>query len=365
MKETQTRSWAELDQVALRHNYQYLRSLAPNSRFLGLCKANAYGHDVSLIAPMLEAWGADMLAVATVEEGAELRKLGITCPILLLGNCPQGQIPHAVSLELTATIHHLEQGYFFQEVGKAQGKRISVHIKVDTGMGRLGFSCGNLPKVQEDIHRLLSLEFLQVEGLFSHFSSSEDPSREGYTQGQVEKFEILRQEFQGLIPLFHLANSGGVLYQPASHLDMIRPGIALYGYSPDGQAHPALQPVLQLKSRIAHLRPGKKGEEISYGGTAVLTRDSTLALLPLGYGDGYPRQCSGKMYVKIQGVPCPIVGNICMDMMMVDVTDVDTFVGDVATVYGEDLLLQCAQVSQNISYALLCQLTPRIPRMWA
>lgn len=363
----QERSWAEINLNHLAHNYHYLRQLAPKSKFLGLCKSNGYGHGSELIAKNLEELGADMLAVATIREGVTLRESGIKLPILVLGDSPISLIPLLFQYKLTQTIHSMEQAQQLRIQGKKENQQLSVHIKVDTGMARLGF----LSEEKDKILQLFQWNEFYVEGLYTHFAQSEakDDNSLYYTKNQFNLFKSICSFIEDnnyKIPIRHCANSGATLFHPDTHLDMIRPGIALYGYSPDGKENTNLQPVLELYSRIASLRFMKKNTAIGYGSTHILEKDSYIAVLPLGYGDGFPRSFSNKLTIKIHNTPCPVVGRLCMDLTMIDVTAVKGFVkiGDIATIYKEqELLEEAAKLSGTISYELLCQLTERIPRI--
>jgi len=363
------RTWAEIDLDALAHNYRLLRDLAPDSKFLGLVKANAYGHGAVPIAKKLQNLGADMLAVACLDEAVELRQAGITIPILCLGQTPPALAGELLEYNVTQTVGDLETGKALSAAAVKAGKTLTIHVKLDTGMGRLGFVWGEWDNsgVLADMAALCALPGLEAEGLFTHFSDA-DESKE-YTLRQKRRLEeaigALRRaghEFK----ICHCAASAAVLNYPYSSMDMIRPGIALYGYCPaPGMDNPGLKPVMTVKSRIAAVRTLPAGSCISYGRTATLDRISRLAVVPIGYGDGYPRVLSNRIHMLIHGVPCPIVGRICMDMCMVDVTDLpDVRAGDVAWVYGSGLTNRAAEQAGTITYELLCQLTPRVPRVY-
>ena len=363
------RTWAEIDLDTLAHNYHLLRSLAPDARFLGLVKANAYGHGAVPVGRKLERLGADMLAVACLDEAAELRKAGISIPILCLGQTPAELAPELLEYDVTQMVGDLETGRALSAAAVEAGKTLTIHVKVDTGMGRLGFiwTEGQEKTACRDILALCALPGLKAEGIFTHFSDA-DGSLE-YTRSQNQKFEdaveTLRRagrEFK----ICHCAASAAVLNYPYTSMDMIRPGIALYGYVPDPSVEdPGLKPVMTVKSRIAVVRDLPAGAKISYGCTATLERDSKVAVLPMGYGDGLPRVLSNKLEVLIGDKLSPILGRICMDMCMVDVTDAPGVkAGDVATVYGPGLTDWAAQLAGTIPYELLCQLTPRVPRLY-
>lgn len=368
------RTCAEVDLDALAHNYHTLRAMTPaGCKFLGLVKANAYGHGAVPVARKLQELGADMLAVATVDEGEELRRGGITLPILCLGQTPPQLAGRLLEWDITQTVEDLETGRALSEAAQAAGKTLKIHVKLDTGMSRLGFlwrAGEDNTALLEDIQALCALPGLEAEGMFTHFADAD--GNEGYTMAQLEKFLDAKKalEARGVtFKICHCGASAAVLQYPCTHMDMIRPGIVLYGYYPDprleGLDGPGLRPVMTVKSRIAAVRSLPAGTCVSYGCTATLERDSRLAVVPIGYGDGYPRQLSNQMVMEIHGVLCPIVGRICMDMCMVDVTDLPQVqAGDVATVYGPGLTERAAQLCGTIVYELLCDVSPRVSRVY-
>lgn len=368
------RTWAEVDLDALAHNYHTLRALArEDCKFLGVVKANAYGHGAPQIAAKLEALGADMLAVACVTEAAQLREAGITLPLLCLGNTLPEYAPLLLEYHVTQTVGDLETGRALSVLAQAAGTTLDIHIKLDTGMSRLGFFWsreGQNDQVLEELIALCQLPNLNIQGMFTHFSDAD--GSEAYTMEQLTRFleakDALAQ--RGISPtLLHCGASAAALKFPCTHMNMIRPGISLYGYYPasdmDFLTETPLRPVMTLKSRVVAVRRLPAGTSISYGRTAQLPRDSTLAVLPIGYGDGLPRGLSNRAQVRIHGTLCPIVGRICMDMCMIDVTDLPQVQpGDVALLYDGPLTERAAELQNTIVYELLCQLTPRIPRLY-
>ena len=359
------RTWAEVDLDALAHNYRLLRGLAPDSRFLGLVKANAYGHGAVPVAKKLESLGADMLAAACLDEAVELRRAGIAIPILCLGQTPVEYASDLLEYDVTQTVGDLETGKALSEAAVKAGKTLKIHVKVDTGMGRLGFVG---PALNKEIRALCALPGLEAEGIFTHFANADGD--ETYTKRQDDAFvcainELYHEDRLNFI-IYHCAASAAVLNYPWMSMGMIRPGIALYGYVPDPSVKdPGLMPVMTVKSRIAAVRALPAGAKISYGCTATLERDSKVAVLPMGYGDGLPRCLSNKLEVLIGDKLCPVLGRICMDMCMIDVTDAPGVkAGDVAQVYGPGLTDWAAQLAGTIPYELLCQLTPRVPRCY-
>ena len=370
----QMRTWAEIDLDALVHNYHALRAMLPeHCRFLGLVKANGYGHGAVPIARKLEELGTDMLAVACLDEAEELRSAGITRPILCLGNTSPQWVEELLAADVTQTVEDLETAGAFSQAAFEQGKKLKVHVKLDTGMSRLGFYWdpkGDNEELLDQIQALCALPGLEVEGLFTHFAAAD--GSEAYTMDQLTRYLDVKQALaeRGVtFAIYHCGASAAVLNYPCTHMDMGRPGIALYGFYPErdmeGLDGPGLKPVMQVKSRITAVRALPAGTPVSYGCTATLKRDSRLAVVPIGYGDGYPRALSDRMVMKINGSLCPIVGRICMDMCMVDVTDhPDVKAGDVAVVYDGELLWQAADLSGTIVYELLCDVSPRVPRVY-
>ena len=370
------RTWAEVDLDALAHNYRLLRGLAPGAKFLGLVKADAYGHGAAPIAKKLQELGADMLAAACLDEAIALRESGIALPILCLGQTPPELAGELLAYDITQTVGDLETGEALSAAAVAAGKTLKIHVKVDTGMGRLGFVYyedddeAALERAGKEIESLCALPGLEPEGIFTHFANAD--GSEAYTKNQCARiYDVFGELWErGLhqFKIYHCAASAAVLNYSWTkvYMNMIRPGIALYGYVPDPSVRdPGLKPVMTVKSRIAAVRALPAGAKISYGCTAALERDSKIAVLPIGYGDGLPRCLSNKLEVLIEDKLCPVLGRICMDMCMVDVTGLpEVRAGDIAVVYGPGLTQRAAQLAGTIPYELLCQLTPRVPRLY-
>ena len=307
--------------------------------------------------------------MACLAEAEELRKGGITLPILCLGQTPPQQTPRLLELGVTQTVGDLESGQALSAAAQTAGGVLDIHLKVDTGMGRLGFvwAEGHEEAALTDMLAVCALPGLRVRGLFTHFSDAD--GSEEYTALQTQRFqqakdELIRHSVE--IEICHCAASAAVLHYPCAHFDLIRPGIALYGHSPDGEDDwPGLVPVMTVKSRIAAVRDMPAGSYVSYGRTARLERDSRLAVVPIGYGDGYPRCLSNRMAMRINGALCPVVGRVCMDMCMVDVTDLPGVrPGDTAVVYDGPLFRRAADLAGTIIYELLTSLSPRVPRVY-
>ena len=371
------RTWAEVDFDKLAHNYHALRGLAPaGTKYLGLVKADAYGHGAVPVAKKLEELGADYLGVACLDEAIEVREAGVKTPILILGCTSSIYAAELVKYNITQACYDLEYAKELSAGAQKAGGTITVHIQCDTGMTRLGFMCheDTMEKSASEIIEAVKLPGLKAEGIFTHFSDSD--GSEEYTMLQFGRFQDIIQRVRDLgyeFEIRHCANSAATLLYPATYLDMIRPGIVQFGHFPDAKMDHALcdlVPVLELKSRVATVRDVPANTPVSYGRTNTLTRPSRLAVIPVGYGDGFCRGFSNKLTVLINGKKLPIVGRICMDMCMVDVTDApDVKEGDVAILYGSDGTSDQpvevgAEIMNTISYELLCVLTKRIPRIY-
>ena len=360
------RTWAEVDFDKLAHNYHALRGLAPaGTKYLGLVKADAYGHGAVPVAKKLEELGADYLGVACLDEAIEVREAGVKTPILILGCTSSIYAAELVKYNITQACYDLEYAKELSAGAQKAGGTITVHIQCDTGMTRLGFMCheDTMEKSASEIIEAVKLPGLKAEGIFTHFSDSD--GSEEYTMLQFGRFQDIIQRVRDLgyeFEIRHCANSAATLLYPATYLDMIRPGIVQFGHFPDAKMDHALcdlVPVLELKSRVATVRDVPANTPVSYGRTNTLTRPSRLAVIPVGYGDGFCRGFSNKLTVLINGKKLPIVGRICMDMCMVDVTDApDVKEGDVAILYGSDgtndqPVEAGAEIMNTISYELL------------
>ena len=368
-----TRTWAEISLGNLEHNYRALRACAPDSRFVGTVKANAYGHGAVPVARRLVGLGTDYLAVAGLDEAAELRQAGIRAPILILGPTPEEYAGELLEYDLTQAVQDLPYARALSQAAAAADKPLKIHVKADTGMSRLGFVCGEeqAEHTAEEIAQVCALPGLEAEGLFTHFANADGD--EGYTMEQLTRFLDLSDKLSGRgisFAIRHCAASAALLNYPCTHLDMVRPGIALYGHYPDpsceGLDGPGLLPVMTLKTRIAAVRELPAGACVSYGCTHTLARPSRLAVLPIGYADGLNRLLSNRGEVLIGGRRVPILGRVCTDMCMADVTDLSAVsAGDEVTVFGPDLPLEeKSAVVGTIQHELLCGVSRRVPRVY-
>ncbi len=374
MEQKTKRTWAEIDLSNLEHNYRALRGMLPRGcRFLGVVKADAYGHGVIPVAQKLEELGAEYLAVACLDEAVELREYGIKGPILILGPTPVEFAAELLRYDLTQTVQDADAAAVLSQAAVEADKILKVHVKTDTGMSRLGFLCDedHLDGAAEEIARLCALPGLHAEGIFTHFANADGD--EAYSMRQLTRFFDLLDKLSAKNVKFeirHCAASAAVLNYPCTHLDMVRPGIALYGHYPDPSCEdldgPGLLPVMTVKTRIVALRDLPTGTCVSYGCTHTLERPSRIAVLPVGYADGLERLLSNRAEMLIAGRHVPVLGRVCMDMCMVDVTDLpEVKVGDVVTVFGPELPLEeKTDAIGTISYEMLCGVSRRVPRVY-
>jgi alanine racemase len=365
----QQRAWVEIDHNALAHNVRQLSSLlAPQTALMAVVKADGYGHGAIEVTKTVLANGATWLAVATVPEGVELREAGITAPILLLGaaNSP-AQIRQIAQWQLQPTIVSIAQAQQFQN---HLSQPIPVHLKIDTGMSRLGT---NWQEAKDYCQAVQALSQLQITSIYSHLASA-DELDETVLKQQHQRFEIAIAAIRPLftkMPLLHLANSAGLLVNSNLHYDIVRPGLALYGYTP--APHLAdkidLRPALSVQARITQIKQLPAGTGVSYGHHFVTDRDTLLAVIGIGYADGVPRLLSQKLEVLIQGQRVPQIGNITMDQIMLDITGLDQIqVGDAVTLLGKNGTDQItaddlANTLGTISWEILCAFKHRLPRL--
>ena len=345
-------------------------ALPPRVQVIAVVKADAYGHGAVPVARKLEELRAEYLAVACLAEARELREAGGLTPILLLGYTPTDCAEELLHYGLTQTVYDLESARAFSAAAQAAGRRLRIHVKADTGMSRLGWLCdeGHRTEAADAIAAVCALPGLEVEGIYTHFANADGD--EAYTMGQFTRFLELLSELEGrgiTFPIRHCAASAAVLKYPCTHLDMVRPGVALYGHYPDpsceGLDGVGLRPVMALKTRVASVKAVPAGTPVSYGCTHVLERDAELAALTVGYADGLPRLCSDQLEVLIRGQRAPIVGRVCMDMCMADATGLGAAPGDEVELFGEHLPVEgAAALAGTIQYELLCAVSPRVPR---
>ena len=359
--------WADVDLDALEHNVRELKRQACGALLMAIVKANAYGHGATGIARAALAAGADRLGVVCVDEGEELRRAGVTAPILVMGHTPVSQAERAVALDLTTTVgsHHFAEAVAQRAIER--GVTIRVHLKVETGLNRYGLPPEQLLPLAESMRHLPGLD---VEGLWTHFATGDEPEK-SYVQRQFRAFTAVADQLPW-IRLRHVANTATVLDMPELSLDMVRVGIGLYGCyaSEDVDRGTLLRPVMSLKSRVARLRRLDPGESVSYGCTWTAARPSVVALVMCGYGDGLRRTLSNKGSVLVRGRRAPIVGRIAMDMCVADVTEIPyVALDDEVVIIGrqrddEISAEEVARLSDTISYETLTGITARVPRVY-
>ena len=365
------RTWAEIDLDALEHNYREARRRT-GVKYLGVVKADAYGHGAVQIGRKLEQLGADYLAVSSLDEARELRRNGISMPVLILGHTPPEMVPQLIAYDITQTVSAKAKAEAYSAAAKECGGTLKVHIKVDTGMSRLGFLVRN-----DHFHRGVAaiadscgLPNLEAEGIFTHFSSADEDGEEdeAYTREQFALFcKVLKAlEEQGrTFHLRHCANSGALARYPEMYLDMVRPGIALYGVGADAKRL-GLQSVMKLKSCVSTIKVFDPQTEVSYGRTFRAQRRTRMGVLPIGYADGLFRGLSDRMAVQTEYGPAAVCGRICMDMTMVDLTDLpDVHVGDAVELFGTRQSVDAlAEILGTIPYELTCAVSKRVPRLY-
>lgn len=369
------RTWAEIHLDNLAFNYRRLRAQAgPRAKFLGVVKADAYGHGAVWVSRKLETLGADYLAVSNVEEAQELRHHGIRLPILLLGYTPAEMTPVLLANQVTQDVPSLEMARAYSAAAAACGGMLRVHLKLDTGMGRLGFQCdeANFDRSLAEILEAMELPGLDWEGVFMHFCVSDEPEKaesRAFTRTQYDRFcrmvEAVETRRGEPFAIHHCANSGAVAYYPEYAWDMCRPGIVLYGTEKIA-GDLGLKPVMTLKTGVGPIKTYESDTSVSYGRTYFTEEPRRIGVLPVGYADGLQRCLSNRWEVLTKDGPAPIRGRICMDMCMVDLTNLpDVHTGDAVEIFGEhNPVDRMAEMAGTITYELLCAVSKRVPRIY-
>lgn len=379
-------TWAEIDLKAYAHNIRELRRVTqPKARLMAVVKANGYGHGACEMARTALQNGAQYLGVARIDEGLQLREAGLEAPILIFGYCSPESTPLLMDYDLTQTVYSTKTAAALSKQAAGKENKIKIHIKVDSGMGRLGLLLDELadgaspgiPPVNTagNIEAISRLANLEVEGLFTHLATS-DCSDKSYAISQLVRFTDLLNQLNraGLKPpLVHAANSAAVIDMPDSHLDMVRPGIATYGLYPSEEVQKSkveLKPVMTLKSRIIHLKKVPAGFHISYGITYQTKTPTTIATVPVGYADGLNRLLSSRGHMLVHGQRVPIVGRVCMDLTMLDVGRLkDVKLEDEVVVFGQQgdqavTADELASTVNTINYEIVTSITARVPRVY-
>ncbi len=370
------RAWVEVNLDSIAHNVRQIKSiLKPGTKLMGVVKADAYGHGVYTVSKTLLESGADSLAVAFIDEAVQLRKYGIDAPVLILGNSAESSVDDLMEYDITPSVFTMEFARLLSEKACRFGKTIKVHVKVDTGMGRIGFVYGDdkaqCEKTVECIKEIYGLPGIELEGLFTHFATA-DEEDEAYVNTQFKRFMELchRLEEMGIdIPVKHTANSAAQIRFPQMQLDMVRAGIILYGMYPSEENFYQgldLRPAMTFKTRVTCIKEMEKNSGISYGRTYVTASKKKIATIAIGYADGYSRLLSDKARVQLGGKTVRQVGRICMDQCMIDVTNVNNInIGDEVTLFGGDIPVEdIAAKMGTINYEVVCMVGNRIPRVY-
>lgn len=384
MTEIIRRTWAEIDLDAIAHNYREIRAATdPKARVCCVVKADGYGHGALRVSAELQSLGADWFAVSNLEEALQLRRGGIVRPILVLGFTPPEEAAALSEGDISQCVYSTDYAEKLSFCAQATGVRVKIHLKIDTGMSRLGFCFQDIFRDEgtiDEVIKACSLPGLLPEGVFSHFAvSDEGKDGDAFTMRQFGCFKELSEALvrAGVggdrPPLRHCANSAAVFDYPLSHLDMVRAGVVLYGLCPSEKlrARPDLRPVLSLRSVVSHVKTLLPGATVSYGREFTADREMRVATVPVGYADGYPRAlCPGGAEVLIRGQRCPVLGRICMDQLMADVTGVPgAAMGDRVTLIGRDgddgiTADEVARWEDTINYEVVCALSKRVPRVY-
>ena len=371
------RAWAEIDLDAIKNNIRIIRErTSTKAMVMAVVKADAYGHGVREVTKTLLENGADRLAVATADEAIQLRDEGFDVPILILGYVLPDDIERLIKADITLTVFDLEQAKIISEKASILRKGCKIHIKLDTGMSRIGYVCtDDEDGIIDSIGQISRLPGIEIEGIFSHFAKADetDPS---YTHLQFGRFEkiIKKLEQSGIhIPIKHICNSAGILLYPEYHLDMVRSGIITYGLAPSDEVNisdTGLMPAMQFKATVVNVKTLSADTPVSYGGKFVAKAGSRIATISAGYADGYSRVLSNKAQVLIKGHKADVAGNVCMDQFMVDVSEIENInIGDEVILFGSDgnniiTVESVASIIGTISYETVCVVGKRVPRVY-
>ena len=373
------RTWAEISLDAVIHNFKEIKSKTGNAKICCVVKADGYGHGAVMLSQVYEKLGADFFAVSNIDEGIELRDAGCTLPILILGYTPVTDASRLAQYNISQAVFSLGYAQALSDECTKAGVSVKIHIKADTGMSRIGFMCQQFPRDDNSIKEICeacALPNLIPEGLFTHFCvSDEGDEGRGFTQKQYDNFTYVRKalESEGLnIEICHCSNSGAIEDYGDTYCDMVRAGIILYGLAPSPKLFGKLnlRPAMTLKTSVAYVKELKKGADISYGRTFTAPKDMKIATVPIGYADGFVRSNAENGYMLVNGQKAKIVGRICMDQTMLDVTDIDYVEqGDEVVVFGtgehgEPTADSIAKNTDTINYEVVCLVGKRVPRIY-
>lgn len=379
--------WAEIDLSAVSHNIREIRRvLAPGCRLMAAVKADAYGHGLIEVACRVLADGADALGVARFSEAVRIREAGIAAPVLIFGHTAEAAAEKLVDYGLIQTVYSLETARLLSEAARTSGKKIRAHLKVDTGMGRLGVLAragtpasdikGAMAAGLEEAAAIHGLPGIDLEGIYTHFATADEPDK-GFAYNQlavfnefIEKLRVGGIEFS----VRHAANSAALINMPETHLDMVRPGIAIYGIYPSDAVNRSglmLKPAMSIKTRVIHIKRVGSGFPVSYGAEVVTTRPTAIATVAVGYGDGYRRLLSPGGRMLVRGRSAPVMGRVCMDLTMLDVSGIpDVRIGDEVVVMGSQgdesvTIDEIARKINTIGYEVVTSVAARVPRFYS
>lgn len=365
--------YAEINLDNFRHNFREVKRLASGKKTIGVIKADAYGHGAVELAAILAEENVDYFAVAVITEAIELRRNGYKQPILILGFTQPNFAKEIIENDITQTVFNYELAEEISNEAVRLNKKAKIHIKLDTGMGRIGFLPDDIAVSQ--IKRISRLQNIQIEGIFTHFATADEKNKE-FSMLQLERYNrtIKKLSNEGIdIEIKHMANSAAIIDLPQAYFDAVRPGIMLYGYYPSEEVRTdrlTLKPVMELRAKIVNIKEVPKDTPISYGRKFYTNKVSKIATLSFGYADGYTRLLFGNTFVILNGIATPVVGKICMDQCMIDISDCgDAVVGDEVIVMGEKngISNNAANIAKRlgtISYEVLCMVSKRVPRIY-
>ena len=363
------RSWVEIDLDSIVANYKAVVSAAGGAKVMAVVKADAYGHGAACVAPVLEENGAEYFAVSNIDEAMELRYAGVKSPVLILGHTPEEYAALLAENNIAQAVMSASYGKALAYEAKKAGVVVKSHIKLDTGMGRIGFVCREGMCPEEEIAQVLAADSLSFDGIFTHFACADTDDK--YTAKQYARFSAVCDalEKKGFVPnIRHCSNSAGALLHKDMKMDMVRAGIILYGLTPDTSLRlpSEFSPAMAFYSTIAQIKELPAGEAISYGGTHITDKNTTCATLPVGYADGWRRALSGKGNVLCHGKKAPVLGRVCMDQTVVDVSAIpEAREGDTVLLFGKgNPVEEIADICGTINYEIVCGISRRVPRVY-
>lgn len=364
------RIYAKIDLNAISKNVEGVRNIIPaNTMIMAVIKADAYGHGAVSVSKYLDD-KIDWYGASNVYEGVELRNNGLNKPILILGATMPDEMSTIVKYALTPAIFDYERAKLLSDIAVENNTVVNIHIKVDTGMSRIGFQCNN--SSLDEICKISELPGLSIEGIFTHFAKADEIDKtSAYQQKELFDSFVEKLALRGIDPIIkHISNSAGIMELDAKY-NMVRMGIMLYGLYPSDEVDKnyKLYPAMELITHVTHVKEIEAGLGVSYGHTYITDKKTKIATIPVGYADGYPRCLSNKGYVLIKGKKCPIIGRICMDQMMIDVTGIDVSVGDDVILFGTDgkneiSVEEVANNASSFNYEMVCRISRRVPRVY-